>query len=558
MPTAMHRSTRLRAELAALGDEVESTRFDLQVGEQSHRRRIRARVLSSIGTHLDARLRDLDAPLVVAVFGPTGSGKSTVTNTLAGRQISRSGVLRPTTEKAVVWCHRDDAGRVRDSALAGTGAIEVVEDDHPLLRSVIVVDTPDIDSIATGHRVQTEKVLLMADAAIAVTTPQRYADAVPWELLSDLTARGMPLRVVMNRTDRRSSGAVTDLASLLRRHKVGSVRSTDDIFTISEQRVRGDGRVAPASVKRILSELEDLGERHAAVVAQGVEGAVARVVSDARFLARAIEDQQEAADRWLKAVEEPYRAQVEEIERQLHSGDLVRAEVVERWRRLVGVGDLASIVSRGALRIKDLLVPREAEARAGVVGSEIRDELRSMTVHRVERAGSIAAAAWEIDSAGVGLLASTEPIDRASVDARVASEIDEWLAGVVELVASQGRHRFRLARVATVGVNAAATLLLLAVFASTGGLTGGEVGVAAGAAAAQQTVLEHLFGQAAASRLASRARRDLVGRLAEVLDHDAERFRSAVRSVVDDGVGAGQIRRAAERVEAASTEFRNG
>ncbi len=549
MPTPISRSARLRAELDALRDELVSLRLELEVPGRPTWIGLRRRAIASIETHLDARLSDLDAPLLVAIFGPTGSGKSTLTNTLAGRQISRSGVLRPTTTEAVVWCHRRDAERLKESALMETGPVHIVEDDHPMLRSVVVIDTPDIDSIATEHRVQTERVLLMADAAVAVTTPQRYADAVPWELLADLTARGMPLQVVMNRTDRRSAGAVTDLAALLRAKGVGGVRSTDDIITIQEQRVRGDGRLSNASVRRILAELETLGGRHEEVVRAGVTGAVERVAADARLLAKAIDDLQAESSRRLAAVDRAYRSQIEEIEHQLGAGDLVRAEVVERWRRLVGVGDLARLVSRGASRVRDILLPREVEQRANVVDSEIRDELVGMTLHRRERAASLAAAAWEIDPAGVQLLSVVAAADHIDLEADVGMEIDAWLASVVALVASQGKSRFRVARALTIGVNAAATLILLAVFASTGGLTGGEVGVVAGTAAAQQTILEHVFGSAAASRLATQTRRDLVRRLSDVLDADADRFREAVQAMVDDPEGAARLREAAYRVE---------
>jgi GTPase SAR1 family protein len=558
MPTPISRTARLRAELDALRDEVASVRFELDVAGRPTWIGVRNRAIASVETHLDTRLGDLDAPLLVVVFGPTGSGKSTLTNTLAGRQISRSGVLRPTTTEAVVWCHRRDSDRLRRSALAATGPIEIVDDDHQLLQSIVVIDTPDIDSIATEHRIQTERILLMADAAIAVTTPQRYADAVPWELLADLTARGMPLRVVMNRTDRRSSGAVTDLAALLRERGVGGVRSTDDILAIQEQRVRGDGRLSNASVRRILAGLEDLAARHEEVVGAGVTGAVERVAADALLLANAIDQLQSEADRRLAAVDQAYRSQVEEIEHQLASGDLVRAEVVERWRRLVGVGDLARIVSRGASRVRDIVVPREVEQRAEAVGSEVRSELFGMTLHRMGRASSLAAAAWEIDPAGVQLLAATEKIDRGDVEADVGMEIDAWLASVVALVASQGKSRFRLARALTIGVNAAATLILLAVFASTGGLTGGEVGVVAGTAAAQQTILEHVFGSAAASRLASQSRRDLVRRLSDLLEADADRFRQAVRLVLDDPGTARRLREAAHRVEQALVGVADG
>lgn len=558
MPSSIARPARLRADLDALRDEVAGLRFALAVPDQGRRLRLRNRVVASVDTHLDARLAAMDAPMLVSLFGPTGSGKSTITNTIAGRQISRSGVLRPTTREAVVWCHRDHADRVRRSALAETGSIEVVEDDHPLLRSIVLIDTPDVDSIAAEHRVQTEKILLMSDASFAVTTPQRYADAVPWELLEDLTARGMPLHVVMNRMHRRSSGAVTDLVGLLRDHRIGGVSSTDDVFTVQEQRVRGDGRLSTGSVKRLVEELERLAMDRDRVIRQGVEGAVGRVAEDSRLLAAAVESQAEDAERRWAAVEQAYRSQIDEIERHLDTGDLVKAEVVERWRRLVGVGDLSRIIRRGVSRVRDVFVPGGLEARADAVGAEVRNELTQMAVHRVVRAASLAVAAWEIDAAGMELLEATERGSREEIEERAGAEIDEWLADVVSLVASQGKSRFRIARVVTIGVNATATVLLIAVFASTGGLTGGEVGVVAGTAAAQQTILEHLFGSATAGRLAARARSDLAERFERLLREDAARYRRTLDATIDPHVHVERVQVLARTVELALEELFDG
>src|SRR6478672_3061693 len=58
--------------------------------------------------HVRVRAASLDAPLLVVLVGPTGAGKSTVFNTIAGRGASETGVLRPTTRVAVVLVHPDD------------------------------------------------------------------------------------------------------------------------------------------------------------------------------------------------------------------------------------------------------------------------------------------------------------------------------------------------------------------------------------------------------------------------------------------------------------------
>ena len=64
-------------------------------------------------------------PLLVLLLGPTGAGKSTLFNTIAGRAASPTGVLRPTTRIAVVLANPDDAAALREGALAGVRADRV-------------------------------------------------------------------------------------------------------------------------------------------------------------------------------------------------------------------------------------------------------------------------------------------------------------------------------------------------------------------------------------------------------------------------------------------------
>src|ERR671920_2559242 len=95
----------------------------LASGPRSEAALARARQLADhLRGHVRVRAASLDAPLVVLLLGPTGAGKSTLFNTIAGRAASPTGVLRPTTRSAVVLAHRDDEGPLRIGALAGLDA----------------------------------------------------------------------------------------------------------------------------------------------------------------------------------------------------------------------------------------------------------------------------------------------------------------------------------------------------------------------------------------------------------------------------------------------------
>src|SRR6266550_8603232 len=65
------------------------------------------------------RLADIDAPLLVLLLGPTGAGKSSLLNTIAGAEVSKVGVLRPTTTDAILYASESDSQRILDGGRLG-------------------------------------------------------------------------------------------------------------------------------------------------------------------------------------------------------------------------------------------------------------------------------------------------------------------------------------------------------------------------------------------------------------------------------------------------------
>ena len=136
------------------------------------------------------------------LFGPTGAGKSSLFNALAGRYASRVGVLRPTTREVVVLVRPEE----REAALGeGTGLgriepqrVQLIEDPEGPT-GLVLLDAPDLDSVEQANRELAERLVEAADLGIFVTSAVRYADRVPWDTLARVRERGLPLIVVLNR-----------------------------------------------------------------------------------------------------------------------------------------------------------------------------------------------------------------------------------------------------------------------------------------------------------------------------------------------------------------------
>ena len=99
---------------------------------------------------------------------------------------------------------------------------------------------------------------------------------------------------------------------------------------------------------------------------------------------------------------------------------------------------------------------------------------------------------------------------------------------IVEDVRTAGGRKRAVARVAALGVNAVGVAVMLGVFAHTAGLTGTELGVAAGTAFLNQKLLEAIFGERAMEELIGHARTRLEERLAALFARERARFDALV------------------------------
>src|SRR6185369_291539 len=114
--------------------------------------------------YLLPRLRRLDAPLLAVLGGSTGSGKSTLVNSLIRAPVSPAGVLRPTTRAPVLVAHPIDMPWFTqdDGVPGGVGPVTHTVNAPFLQPGLALVDAPDLDSVVATNRGNARRLLAAA------------------------------------------------------------------------------------------------------------------------------------------------------------------------------------------------------------------------------------------------------------------------------------------------------------------------------------------------------------------------------------------------------------
>lgn len=586
MLSAMATSARSAAsDLPALIDRLEAlARRRLGVGPASDAARSRAeRLRDHLAGHLRVRARSLDAPLLVVLLGPTGAGKSSLFNTIAGRATSQTGVLRPTTREAILLVHPDDRSALLEGTLAAVGAdrIRVVEDEA-VAPGLALVDAPDVDSVEHANRDLADTLVEAADLCLFVTTATRYADRVPWQVLGRVRERGLPLMVIVNRmppepADRReveddvvrllgtaglrvrpADGAAEQAAAGRNRGANGDARADDvPLLAVAEGDVDADAQslrpdaVAPI-LERIAALRSDRDERRQ-VAARALAGSIAGLGPLIDAIADDAEHEAIDADALRRGAANRYESELVALREGLARGTFLREEALRQWHAFVGADEVTRFFSSGIGRVRGAIASVFRPTRAPVepVRKATTDDLIGLARLHASEAARRTAAAWADDPVVAAAVADDPSLWSVSrgFDDHLRIRLEAWIASIAEEVRSTGRPKRQLAQGASVGVNALGTGVMLATFVHTGGLTGAELGVAAGTAFLNQKLLGALFGEAAMVELIRHARENLDGLLAATFGQERARF--------DALVPAGdQLRDLAADLRAASAEVR--
>jgi hypothetical protein len=559
---------RLATALSNLRAAIGGSSYPLVMPSAEEARRVGAALVAQLDDYLLPRLARLDAPLLVVVGGSTGAGKSTLVNSLVRAPVSTAGVLRPTTRSPVLVSNPSDLQWFRQGQLlpglvrtpessADPRTLQIVS--APALGAGLAfLDAPDIDSVVEGNRKLAAQLLAAADLWLFVTTAARYADNVPWELLTTARLRGTVIALVLDRVPPEAAAEVTShLREMLAARNLGAA----PLFVLPETTLDGQGLIAEDTIGPLHDWFKQLAadsSARSAVVRQTLDGALAALVPTVAGLADAADDQAVAAGALDERVTIAYRNARQTVVDGLRDGRLLRGEVLARWQEFVGTGEFMRTLENRVGQLRDRVVA--AITGRPMPGRNLQTALESQLVTLLRGVATDAAeqayAAWQAHPAGAALL---EPsLQRASADLQQRADrlVRDWQQWLLGLVREQSAEKRVVARGAAYAVNGAGLAVMIAVFTSTAFIpTGLEVAVGAGTTVAAQKVLEAVFGDQAIRGLANRAREDLLFRVGELLDAEAARYTERTAATGLDTAPATDLRRAAADVENARAEL---
>ena len=568
-------------------------------------------LLAAMARQLDdyilPRSASVDNPLTIVVGGSTGAGKSTLVNTLLGEPLTQSGAIRPTTRHPVLLHRAEDEAalsperflptlpRTHTSGMnAGSQALPGLDPKiaralipittSALPQGIALIDAPDIDSVSEENRTLAKELLSAADLWLFVTTANRYADAVPWELLHEAAARSIAIAVVLNRVPEGDEEAIeNDLRRMLDEAGIHAVL----IHTVTEQPRDENGMLAPVSLAPLTLWIRELGAdapARAAIARQTLAGAVETLAGNLQVLAAEQARQQAAHQSLASIVAEEYEDALTTIDSALSDGSLLRDEVLSRWHDFVGTGDFFRSLDSTIGRLRDRVgsALRGQPAAAQKVEDALESGIHAVVLDAAARASENTRTRWRASRAGRSLLARLDVPQAVAVapqavssaseqstdgevkgevqsaedifSAAVAEQIRLWQGSVLEMIREEGADKRKRARFLSLGVNAAAVMLMVAAFSLTGGITGIEAGIAGGSGVVGTKLLESIFGEDAVRRMATRARTDLLERMADLLTEHAQPF-TEVLEETDPQADAEDIHRAAEQVQKIAAEM---
>jgi energy-coupling factor transporter ATP-binding protein EcfA2 len=595
---------RLESALLALRHAIVEVPLSLEAPGVEAARAERRKLLSQIDDYLLPRVRQSGAPVLVALVGSTGAGKSTLMNSLVGAQVSNTGTRRPTTNSPVLACHPSDARwfaenvflptlpRVRQTGLAmpGRDGLLVLAESEGMPEGVALLDTPDIDSVVQAHREFAHQFLDASDLWLFMTSAARYADAAVWELLQQARDRDASLAIVLSRVAPASARQLSSHfgAMLEANGLAGAPR-----FMIAETVITGGmlPREVYGPVRSWLDDTSARQERRVAVLTQTMSGVLDTFRARVPDLAAQVDNQLTLRSELRSQVSSSFEAGLAEFDEATRNGSLLRGEILARWQDFTGTGDLLRMLevrrSGRPARSRKRRVPARAEA----LKAAVRDGLETLAAALADRAAEDTVTKWQQHEAGAALIRDVAAADAASqaglapfeilaglddfipsgqaseaqpepgptgaaalarsspdLAARLAKAVSAWQDHVMDLVRAENVTKRSVARVVSFDEESLALVLTIGML----GYGAGGVAVTEGTSAVPQRLLITLFGAGPLRDLGARARLDLHDRISLLFGEEMRRFTQIINAAgAPDENAAPALLQAAEALEGA-------
>ncbi|MFT4188038.1 MAG: 50S ribosome-binding GTPase [Aeromicrobium sp.] len=229
------------------------------------------------------RLRLSGQHTIVALAGATGSGKSSLFNTLTDLDLAGVGLRRPTTSwpLACAWGPDGAEGLLEWMGIPPRHQVSRMSmldrsSEDTKLDGLVLLDLPDHDSTEVAHHIEMDRLVRYADLIVWVLDPQKYADAAihdrylrPMASYNDISV------VVLNQIDRipyeQRERAVEDVRRII------AADGMDDVPVFGVSASRGDGvddlkrelarriRARESAQERLLADVGQVAEKIAAV-----------------------------------------------------------------------------------------------------------------------------------------------------------------------------------------------------------------------------------------------------------------------------------------------------
>ena len=411
----------LEAALLNLRKRIAAIPLVFQISGSAEVKAERIKLLSQIDDYLLPRVRRSAAPILVALVGSTGAGKSTLVNSIVGAQVSATGVRRPTTNSPVLACHPDEIDwfaennflptlpRVRQEGLArpGRDGLLVLAASEGMPRGIALLDTPDIDSVVQAHHEFALQFLDASDLWLFMTSASRYADGPVWEILQLARDRKASLGVVLSRIPQAYR---TELVDHFNAMLDANGMAAADRFVIQETPLINGMLPADAyqPVRDWLADTAARSDRRVAVLSKTMSGVLDTFKSRVPAIAAHVEAQVVLRAQLRQAAETAYQNAFAEAGRGLKDGTLLRGEVLARWEDCLVGGELRP--HRGAARSAKGVAKKGKRARRGpsrtaALNTALRSAIESYIVSVADRAAEAVEGSWRADPAGAALLA---------------------------------------------------------------------------------------------------------------------------------------------------------